>query len=122
MVHGEYRIRILEVFLLEQGIGRQGADQIYPFLAQTGQGGFDHVDLFTAEMAPFPGMGVEAADVNSGVCYAELALEIRIQDADHLGKALLGDGHGNVGQRNVGGRQRHPQPFGGQQHHHVCGV
>ncbi|MNF44068.1 hypothetical protein D3C84_251730 [compost metagenome] len=73
-------------------------------------------------MAPFPGVGVEAADVNSGVFDAEFSLEIRIQDADHLAKALLRDGHRHIGEGNVGGRQRHPQAFGGQQHHHVGGV
>ena len=57
MVHGEYRIRILEVFVLEQGIGRQRADQIDPFLAQGGQGGFDDIDL-TAQMAPSPAWGL----------------------------------------------------------------
>ncbi|MNF94939.1 hypothetical protein D3C84_776690 [compost metagenome] len=73
-------------------------------------------------MAPFPGMGIEATDVNTGLLNAKLGPEIRIQDADHLAEAVLGDGPGHIGERDMGGRQRHPQPLCRQQHHHVGGA
>ncbi|MOA49053.1 hypothetical protein D3C78_1718850 [compost metagenome] len=73
-------------------------------------------------MSPFPGVGIEATDVNPGLGNAELGLEIRIQDADHLAEAILGDGHGHVGEGNMGGRQRHSQSFRRQQHHHIGGA
>ena len=66
-------------------------------------------------------MGIEAADIDPGVFDAEFALEIRIQDADHLAKAILGDGLGHVG-RGIWVVARATQPFGGQQHHHIGGV
>ena len=72
-------------------------------------------------MAAFPGVGIEAADVNAG-WRCRICFEIRIQDADHFAEPILGDGHRHIGQRNVGGRQRDPQPLGRQQHHHVGGA
>lgn len=106
----------------EQGVGRQRADQVEAFATQALEAGFDHLDLFPAQVTAFAGVRVESADQDARMGDAELVAQVGVEDARDPGQALVANGVGDLAQRQVGGRQGNAQASSGQHHHHLGGV
>ena len=97
----------------EQRVGGQRADELHAFATQAIECGLDDVDFLAPEVAGFAGMRIEPGhqDVRPGD--AELALQVRVQDADHRIEQRRGNGVGHLAQRQMGGGERHAQAAAG---------
>ncbi len=73
-------------------------------------------------MAGFAGVRVEAGDRDARPGDAELALQVGVQDANHLIEQFGRDGIGHLAQGQVGGGERHAQAAAGEHHHDLAGA
>ena len=95
MVHRQHRVAMLQVLGSEEGVGRQRADQVKTFATQALEAGFDHLDLFPAQVTAFAGVRVESADQDARMGDAELVAQVGVEDARDPGQALVANGVGD---------------------------
>ncbi|MNN40616.1 hypothetical protein D3C81_1546970 [compost metagenome] len=82
---------MLQILGLEQGVCRQWADQSDTFSTQLVERRDDGIYLFTSHMAAFPGMRVQATDVDLRLGEAKFGFQVVVENADDFMQALPGD-------------------------------
>ncbi len=84
MVHGEYRVGLVEIFRYEQRIRRQRSGELHALGAQSRQDRLDDVFFFATEMPVFAGMWIQAAYENARRGNAKTGAQIMVHYAQDV--------------------------------------
>ena len=96
VIHGQYRISIVEPVRGEQGVRRQRPGQLNSLGPQLFEGRLDHLDFLPAQMAPFTGVRIQAGHQNARLINTEKGFQVGIQNARHLSQPFRCNGCGDV--------------------------
>ncbi len=126
VIHGQHTIRLLQVFLLEQGISRIWSGGGNPQGLRALQHRRDHIYLFPPQVTVFTRMRIQAGHQDARLAQAEFLAQVAVDDLQGFQQTVEGNGRRHILQRQVRGRQGYPQRLrqacrglAGQHHHHL---
>jgi len=117
VVHGQYRIAVLQVFGREQGICWQGTNGVNATGAAGLESGNNGIDLLAAKVTAFTSVGVESAHQDAWIADAKTRPQFTRHNAENLDQQFPGDRPRHRRERQMCRCQGYPQTLRGQHHH-----